>query len=210
MHHETFVPVTTRLRQLLGPGGLGELDLELDPSPPTHEPDALPDMLFRAKGPDGSLRFALLVAVLELRDESKPRAWALANVLAHRRLRCPVFVLVISLDQGVARWADRTFDLGATTLRPLVVGPRDIPIVTDPARAAGICELALVSGIAHAKSRHAEAIGTALHQLLADEPPERARQYWDLFLDAIDEDLRESLQERLGPPRPRAAAPSST
>ena len=208
MLHDSFTPITLRLHQILGPGGLASLRLEVDSSTLADRPDERADLLFRAFGPDRSLRMAILVDILDPEDEPSPASWLVDLALTQQRLECPVFLVVIAFDDALAIRVDRAFEMGSATLRPLVLGPRQIPVITKPSEAEGMAELALVSGIVHARSPHAHAIGTTLARVLTVERPPQATQYWDMFLACVDEELRSRLPARFDDPIPRAGRPS--
>ena len=65
-------------------------------------------------------------------DDDKPYAWPayIANLRA--RHRCPVCLLVITIEDTVSRWAGRSIELGpGTRCNPWVVGPLNTPAVTE-------------------------------------------------------------------------------
>jgi hypothetical protein len=64
----------------------------------------------------GSQKVLGVIVEVQLgRDEDKPYAWPayIANLRA--RHRCPVCLLVITIEDAVARWAGRSIDLGPGT-----------------------------------------------------------------------------------------------
>src|SRR5882757_9025237 len=66
----------------------------------------------------------VIVEVQLARDEDKPYAWPayIANLRA--RHRCPVCLLVITIEEAVARWAQRSIELGpGACCKPWVIGP---------------------------------------------------------------------------------------
>ncbi len=83
-------------------------------------------------------------------DTRKHDTWPGYLISLRRRLPgCPVFLLVICVDETTARWARAPIDLGSLTLTPTVIGPHQIPVVTDPDTARNNPELAMLSAIAH-------------------------------------------------------------
>ena len=63
-----------------------------------------------------------------------------------------MYLLVVTIDETVARWASQTSDLGGgNSFRPLVLGPGAVPEVTDAHRARADPELAVLSAMAHGK-----------------------------------------------------------
>lgn len=89
-------------------------------------------------------------------------------------------------------------------LRPIVIGPDSIPIVTDTGRAQRNLELAVLSAIAHAKRPESEAIGTAVWHALDQSGGEDGDWYWDILLHSMDEDARRKLLMRLSNYRPQS------
>jgi hypothetical protein len=86
-------------------------------------------------------------------DEGKPFAWPayIANLRA--RHRCPVCLLVITIEEAVARWAGRSIELGpGTRCKPWVVGPSNAPAVTGLQDARENIELAVLSAIEHGQN----------------------------------------------------------
>jgi hypothetical protein len=79
------------------------------------------------------------------------------------RFDCPVTLVVFALDEEVAAWCAEPIDVGRgrCVVRPLVIGPREIPVITDPAVAAANPELAVLSVAAHGREPGAEFIARA-------------------------------------------------
>jgi hypothetical protein len=85
------------------------------------------------------------------RDENKRYSWPAYLATLRVRLRCPTTLLVICPDPGIARWCAQPIELGHPDwdLKPLVLGPNRVPVVTDPAAARRFPELAVLSTMAH-------------------------------------------------------------
>src|SRR5215470_5717249 len=97
-----------------------------------------------------------LVVEVQLRDDPQKRwAWPAYVVNLYARLRRPVLLLVMSPDPAAAVWCGTPIVVGGPglTLRPLVLGPSNVPVVTDPELARRQPELAVLSAVAHGK-RH--------------------------------------------------------
>lgn len=93
--------------------------------------------------------------------KTKPAAWAYHASYLSAKFEMPVVVLVVCQDAATARWAQGPFQFGAPqwptlTLRPLVAGPHNVPLITDPPEAAHDIPLATLSAITHA--RHSEVV----------------------------------------------------
>ena len=76
-------------------------------------------------------------------DEDKQYAWPAYVANLRARIRCPVHLLVITLEESVARWARKPIELGGgSRVITWVKGPRDIPLITDQRQAEEHVELA--------------------------------------------------------------------
>jgi hypothetical protein len=136
----------------------------------------------------------VLGVILEVqlgRDEDKPYTWPayIANLRA--RHRCPVCLLVITIEDAVARWAGRGIELGpGTRCNPWVVGPSNTPAVTELKDAKENVELAVLSAIEHRQSEDiplaARIASTAIVASAAIDA-ERSRLYLDLILISLSE-----------------------
>lgn len=161
------------------------------------------DLVLTVEVGDEVLR-ALVFEVQLAENPRKPPAWVLYQASAHRRYACPSFVVVLALDRAVAKWAAGPFDTGQTVLRPIVVGPDAIPVVTEPRRAQRNIELAVLSGIAHASQPEGEAVGAAVWHALDRSEGEDNDWYWDILLHSMDDDARRRLVMRLSNYRPQS------
>jgi hypothetical protein len=117
--------------------------------------------------------------------KDKPYAWPayIANLRA--RHRCPVCLLVITIEDAVARWAGRSIELGpGTQCKPWVVGPSNTPMVTQLQDAQENVELAVLPAIEHGQSSDiplVARIASAAILASADIDAERSRLYLDLI-----------------------------
>lgn len=87
-------------------------------------------------------------------DQSKRFVWPLYLAALRAEHRCPCCLLVVSPSKATARWAARAISLGPTgdVVRPLVLGPENIPAVTDVDEARRMPELAVLSAQAHGRT----------------------------------------------------------
>ena len=128
-------------------------------------------------------------------DAEKLYTWPLYSAGSRHRHRCPATVVVITLDEKVARWCSQPVevDLAGTMFRALVVGPKQIPSITDIETAKAFPELAVLSTMAHGREEGAEAIGLAA--LAGCEPLDNARA--SLYADIIQANLGEVARRAL-------------
>ncbi len=114
------------------------------------------DDVLRIVDREGKLVAAFVVEIQLRRDPDKRYSWPLYLAGVQARLRCPVALIVLTLDEDVAEWCRQPIDqgFGRTFAPPLVFGPGQIPVITDPAAARECPELAVLSVAAHASGAH--------------------------------------------------------
>ncbi|WP_016907683.1 hypothetical protein [Streptomyces xiaopingdaonensis] len=112
------------------------------------------DTLLRLDGPDGR-GYLLAVESQTADDPEKARSWAyyLAYLANRYRDHRPV-LLVLCRDRATARWAAGPFRIGHPAganlqLTPFVLGPDNVPFITDVEQAAADLPLTLFSALTH-------------------------------------------------------------
>jgi hypothetical protein len=133
------------------------------------------------------------------RDERKRFTWPAYVAVLRARHECPVELLVLTPDHSVAAWAAAliTLDLaGGSVMRPRVLGPDAIPIVTDPAQAAREPELAVLSAMTHGagNAETAVAIAQAAASALGHLPQDHQVLYLALIASALGDAAKKALQ----------------
>ena len=132
------------------------------------------------------------------RDEEKAFTWPAYVCNLRSRIRCPVCLLVLTADDGVARWAARTIDLGGgNRFAPWVLSLSDIPEISDDAQAKADPELAVLSAVAHGGDEDFEKsarIARSATAALLDLDADRSLMYHDMVLASLSEAAREVLQ----------------
>jgi hypothetical protein len=108
----------------------------------------------------------VLGAVLEVqlrRRQEKKWVWPVYAAALHAELRCTTVLLVITPSETVARWARRPIETfnPSSPFVPLVIGPEHIPLIHDPASAARLPELSVLSALAHGTGPKARCGGGA-------------------------------------------------
>jgi hypothetical protein len=64
--------------------------------------------------------------------ERKRRAWLGYTATSVAQLKCEACVLVVTPYESVARWARRPLEFGlGSVFCPLVIGPKEMPVITD-------------------------------------------------------------------------------
>jgi hypothetical protein len=140
----------------------------------------------------------IVVEVQLARDVSKEYVWPAYVCNLRNRIRSPVCLLVLTVDEGVARWADQWVEIGGDNrFKPWVVGPSGVPEITDEGTAREDPELAVLSGVAHGgdvDATKAVRIALAAEAALLGLDAERAMMYRDMLDEALSEAARQALQ----------------
>lgn len=125
------------------------------------------------------------------KDPDKPASWAYYASYLLTKYRLQPILLVVCQDRATAEWAARPVHFGPRqwpllTLRPLVAGPHNMPVITDPAEARKDLALATLSAITHGRDPDIGAILKAVTTALQDEP------------DAVKNPIIEFISQGLG------------
>ncbi|WP_432054709.1 hypothetical protein [Streptomyces sp. bgisy022] len=123
--------------------------------------------------------FLLAVEAQGKRDPDKPASWAYYTAYLWTKYRLPTALLVVCQDHTTAKWAQRAVSSGppqlpTLTLRPVVAGPHNMPVITDPEEARADLVLASLAAITHAAEPAVNAILKALSTALRDVPQDIA------------------------------------
>ncbi|MEZ4450331.1 MAG: hypothetical protein R3B09_12710 [Nannocystaceae bacterium] len=148
-----------------------------------------------ADAPDGAL-----VVEVQLRvHPQKPSRWPILVAGPHARYRCPVDLVVVAVDRDVAAWARRPIRVGvlegAMTLTPTVLGPDEIPIITDFDEARRSPELAVLSALAHVDAPEVVDIAAAALAASHDLDNDRGILYPDAILARVGGLARKILEK---------------
>jgi Arc/MetJ-type ribon-helix-helix transcriptional regulator len=141
----------------------------------------------------------VLAIVLEVQlhpDDDKRYSWPAYLAGFRARLRCPVMLMVVCPDAAVARWCAEPIHTGheGWVLRPIVLGPESVPVVTQLQRAKQAPELAVLSVLAHGQGEQGTELAQAALEAVAQLDDERLKFYTDLVWLAIPEAARRALE----------------
>jgi hypothetical protein len=140
----------------------------------------------------------IVVEVQLSSDEDKRYVWPAYVANLRARIRCPVSLLVVAADEGVARWAAKPVELGGgNRFAPWVLGLSGVPEITDEERAIADPELAVLSAMAHAQDPNTDkAVRIALlaQMVSLGLDADRSTLYFDLILHSLPEAARRALQ----------------
>ncbi|GAA3925421.1 hypothetical protein GCM10023085_03390 [Actinomadura viridis] len=152
------------------------------------------DVAVVLEAPDPAL--AVIVEVQRSRDADKRRSWPVYLTTLHARLKCPTVLLVVCPDRGTARWSTKPIRIGHPRwdLHPLVLGPDQIPAITDVQQATRDPEMAVLSAIAHGNGPGGEQVLEAVLHVLTSIDPAYRNRYYDLVFVALSEAARTYLE----------------
>lgn len=123
--------------------------------------------------------------------------WPVYLTTIRDRYRCPTFVLVVCTSHAVAAWSAEPIHLSrGSVITPLVLGPNQVPVITDPTQVTNHPELAVLSALAHG-DRHPQwqqVLNTCCHTLQTLDPA-RSDRYADLLWNALSGAARHHLEE---------------
>lgn len=160
--HELKLPFATPERVELLPTDLTEI----------RPVERRVDTLLRITTEEGP--FLLIVEAQTSKDPGKADSWAYYATYLRIIYQLPVYLLVVCRDEAVATWARNPVPNSAprwptVTVKPLVLGPGNVPVITDPAEAAADIPLTALSAITHAADPSINAILKALATALRGE-----------------------------------------
>lgn len=148
---------------------------------------------------DGKAVLGIVVEAQLARDDRKRFTWPVYMAGLRARHECPVELLVMTHDRVVAAGAAASIslDLAETSfVRPRVLGPDLVPIITDIDQARRTPELAVLSALAHGNDEPnlASRVGTAALIAPLGLDPERATLYSQLIDGALSSAARAALE----------------
>jgi hypothetical protein len=109
---------------------------------------------------------------------------------------CPADLLVVAPDPGLAGWCAEPIAIGVPgfVLRPPVLRRTAVPVVTDPGEAARRPELGVLSVLAHGETDQGTTIAAAVLPAIRGLDDDRARFYYDLVYNSLNETARRALE----------------
>ncbi|WP_329066705.1 hypothetical protein [Streptomyces sp. NBC_01429] len=137
------------------------------------------------------------------RDDDKATSWAYYVAYLQAKYKLPVLLLVVCRDRSTATWAAGPFECGARgwtalSTHPLVLGPDNVPVITDASVAARDLGMAAFSAMTHSGSRDAPAILEALARALRATDVKSAEYYGDLLdIGLADSEDREKWRDMM-------------
>src|SRR5947209_5163343 len=146
---------------------------------------------------DRDVPVRVLIVEVQLAVDSKKRFSWPAYVTVSRAVHgCPAALLVVAPDPTVAGWCAEPIETGVPgfVLCPPVLRRTAVPVVTDPGEAARRPELGVLSAIAHGEGDEGATIAAAVLPAIRELDDDRARFYYDLVYNSLNEAARRALE----------------
>ncbi|WP_052863931.1 hypothetical protein [Streptomyces niger] len=164
------------------------------------------DTLLHLKCPDGRV-YLLIVEAQSKKDPEKALNWAYylsylgSRYKKHRPVHHPV-LLVVCRDKQTADWAAGPFPLGLPgkpnlLVSPFVLGPDNVPVITDVTRAAADLPLAVFSALTHSADDRIGEILEILATALKKAPDDSTTLYAELTASGLDNSPAAALWRQL-------------
>ena len=149
---------------------------------------------FVASFSTGELGLRVITEVQLAPDPDKRRSWPGYVAVSWARSGIPTRLLVLTLDQEVARWAQQPIDVGHFVFHPLVAGPDLIPLLANADAARRSPELAVLAVRAHLHRAEVANIAAAALRAVSTLDEARARFYSELVLQWLPAAARAILE----------------
>jgi hypothetical protein len=121
------------------------------------------DAVWRFVDAQGKSELGVIVEVQLAVDEDKLFSWPVYVAGLRADLECAACVIVATPSRNVAEWASQPIVIGpGNVFRPIVLGPEQLPLITDEGEASRALAVAVLGVLAHARSRPEEAARAAL------------------------------------------------
>ncbi|MCK6520781.1 DUF4351 domain-containing protein [Myxococcota bacterium] len=144
----------------------------------------------------GATEMTVIVEAQLQPDPTKAYSWPVYVSVAQSQRRGKVALLVLTLNESTARWAAQPVPVGITgTLRPVVIGPKSLPVVTELAQAQENPEIAVLSALAHGRRKVGAQVGRVAAEAARTLDAERRRLYTDLILQHLNRAARRALEK---------------
>lgn len=129
------------------------------------------------------------------RDTAKQWSWPNYLTSLRARLRCPTVLLVVCADPKLAGRCAAPIEIGhpGFVLHPLVLGPDQVPVLTDATQASRSPALAVLSAMAHGHHPDRNRIIEAMLSALVDD--DHRERYADIVLAVLPEAAQRYLEK---------------
>ena len=138
----------------------------------------------------------VIVEVQLAPDPRKRLSWPVYVSVTRALHGCPATLLVVAPDPAVAGWCAEPIETGTPgfVLSPPVLHYTAVPVVTDLEEASRRPELGVLSAMAHGRSEKGATIGAAVLPAIRRLDDDRARLYYDLVYNSMNDAARRALE----------------
>ena len=146
---------------------------------------------------EGATRLGIIPEVQLHIDQDKRRSWPWYAASLYLEHDCPVYVFVVTRDEVVAKWAEKAICYGGSTCQPVVLRPRDVPLVRDIEEARANPEFAVFSAAIHGNDDPKTAMDSALlaQKVLSDRTDDLSKVYTLTMVAALDAAVRKEFMK---------------
>ena len=179
------VPLPAYTEALLASTDLTEIQ------PAEYRADAVVTLL------DNDVSVRVIIVEVQLAVDSRKRLSWPAYVTVSRAIHdCPADLLIVAPELAVAGWCAEPIEIGVPgfILHPPVLRRTAVPVVTDPTEAARRPELGVLSAMAHGETGQGATIAAAVLPAVRGLDEDRARFYYDLVYNSLNEAARRALE----------------
>ncbi|MCZ4514414.1 hypothetical protein O3Q52_41055 [Streptomyces sp. ActVer] len=161
------------------------------------------DSVVRVNTKDGD--FLLVLESQGKKDERKRGSWPYYLSYLYEKYRCEPVLVVMTQSSSTARWAAQPIRFGlpgwsSLVVRPMVLGPDNVPVITDEKEAAQDVSLAVLSAITHGGGPRAAAILGPLAAALETVDPAIAALLVQLVTSGLgDSQAKEIWRDLMAP-----------
>ncbi|MEU1120005.1 MULTISPECIES: hypothetical protein [unclassified Streptomyces] len=158
------------------------------------------DTLLRVDTDDGNYLF--VIESQGKKDEAKRGSWPYYLSYLYEKYHCEPVLIVVTQSAATARWAAKPIQFGlpgwsSLTVRPMVLGPDNVPVITDRHEAERDVPLAVFSAITHGRGPGAAAILGALAAALETIDREAAGMFAQLTRSGLVDPRAKEIWEEL-------------
>jgi predicted transposase YdaD len=138
----------------------------------------------------------IIVEVQLAVDPRKRLSWPVYVTVSRAIHECPADLLIVAPEPAVAGWCAEPIEIGVPDfiLHPPVLRRTAVPVVTDPTEAARRPELGVLSAMVHGETGQGATIAAAVLPAVRELDEDRARFYYDLVYNSLNEAARRSLE----------------
>jgi hypothetical protein len=185
------------LHQLLGADVPADMPVRVESNDFNDRPsrDFTPDTVISV-GPPQAPKHGIVVEIQQKKSDAKRKQLPRYAAQAWLLLSCPVTVLCVCPESDAAAWYAEPVhtELPGFVFRAVVLGPGEVPVITDPQEAAARPALAAMGVMFHGRNQR---VVEAFKDALLIMKPEYAPQYNEYAFNMAAPAVRRILEEMM-------------